>query len=165
MYHFARLQWIISICQWLSVCVQNHLKTAVMPAVGRCYSPLPRHGLAMERGMPGMTIPDVKFMYEYDVVKYIVYKCIIPVQIGPGGVGKPHFVATERRPQGALLTSWQNPTFTEEGFLLQNGSPSWPLVTKMRSPIFARLASARIRWLDLPFTEWWGLGVAILALS
>ena len=29
---------------------------------------------------------------------------------------EPHFVATERRPQGALLTSWQNPTFTEEGF-------------------------------------------------
>ena len=36
----------------------------------------------------------------------------IPVQIG----WEPHFVATERRAQGALLTSWQNPTFTEEGF-------------------------------------------------
>ena len=40
----------------------------------------------------------------------------IPVQIGPERGWGPHFVATERRPQGALLTSWQNPTFTEEGF-------------------------------------------------
>ena len=40
---------------------------------------------------------------------------IIPVQIGPEGLGT-HFVATEWRPQGALLTSWQNPTFTEEDF-------------------------------------------------
>ena len=29
---------------------------------------------------------------------------------------EPHFVTTEWRPQSALLTSWQNPTFTEEGF-------------------------------------------------
>ena len=38
-----------------------------------------------------------------------------PFRLGPRG-WEPHFVATERRPQGALLTSWQNPTFTEEGF-------------------------------------------------
>ena len=38
-----------------------------------------------------------------------------PFRLDPRG-WEPHFVATERRPQGALLTSWQNPTFTEEGF-------------------------------------------------
>ena len=44
--------------------------------------------------------------------------CVIntsPFRLDPRG-WEPHFVATERRPQGALLTSWQNPTFTEEGF-------------------------------------------------
>ena len=38
-----------------------------------------------------------------------------PFRFDPRG-WEPHFVATERRPQGALLTSWQNPTFTEEVF-------------------------------------------------
>ena len=38
-----------------------------------------------------------------------------PFRLDPRG-WEPHFVATERRPQGALLTRWQNPTFTEEGF-------------------------------------------------
>ena len=38
-----------------------------------------------------------------------------PFRLDPRG-WEPHFVATEWRPQGALLTSWQNPTFTEEGF-------------------------------------------------
>ena len=40
---------------------------------------------------------------------------VSPFRLGPRG-WEPHFAATERRPQGALLTSWQNPTFTEEGF-------------------------------------------------
>ena len=38
---------------------------------------------------------------------------IIPFRLDPRG-WEPHFVATEWRPQGALLTIWQNPTFTEE---------------------------------------------------
>ena len=44
-----------------------------------------------------------------------IYVYISPFRLDPRG-WEPHFVATERRPQGALLTSWQNPTFTEEGF-------------------------------------------------
>ena len=87
----------------------------------------------------------------------------IPVQIGPEGLGAPfcsYRKASPRCPSYKLA----EPNVHRGRFLLQNGSPSWPLVTKWVTD-FARLASARIRWLDLPFTEWWGLGVAILALS
>ena len=87
----------------------------------------------------------------------------IPVQIGPEGLGAPfcsYRTASPRCPSYKLA----EPSVHRGRFLLQNGSPSWPLVTKWVTD-FARLASARIRWLDLPFTEWWGLGVAILALS
>ena len=87
----------------------------------------------------------------------------IPVQIGPEGLGAPfcsYRTASPRCPSYKLA----EPNVHRGRFLLQNGSPSWPLVTKWVTD-FARLASARIRWLDLPFTEWWGLGVAILALS
>ena len=87
----------------------------------------------------------------------------IPVQIGPEGLGAPfcsYRTASPRCPSYKLA----EPNVHRGRFLLQNGSPSWPLVTKCVTD-FARLASARIRWLDLPFTEWWGLGVAILALS
>ena len=114
------------------------------------------------KGHAGHDHPWCKFMYEYDVVKYIVYKCIIPVQIGPGGLGAPfcsYRTASPRCPSYKLA----EPNVHRGRFLLQNGSPSWPLVTKWVTD-FARLASARIRWLDLPFTEWWGLGVAILGV-
>ena len=87
---------------------------------------------------------------------------LIPVQIWPEGLGAPfcsYRTASPRCPSYKLA----EPN-VHRGRLLQNGSPSWPLVTKWVTD-FARLASARIRWLDLPFTEWWGLGVAILALS
>ena len=79
------------------------------------------------------------------------------------GVGSPfcnYRMASARCPSYKLA----EPNVHRGSFLLQNRSPSWPLVTKWY-PDFARLASARIRSLDLPFTKWWGLGVALLALS
>ena len=53
-----------------------------------------------------------KYKYKYKNINIYITS---PFRLDPRG-WEPHFVATEWRPQGALLTSWQNPTFTEEGF-------------------------------------------------
>ena len=63
-----------------------------------------------------------------------------PVQIGPEGLGAPfcsYRTASPRCPSYKLA----EPNVHRGRFLLQNGSPSWPLVTKWLTD-FARLASA-----------------------
>ena len=74
-----------------------------------------------------------------------------PFRLDPRG-WEPHFVTTEWRPQGALLTSWQNPTFTEEAFCYKiavQADPSYKMVprfcsTRIRSHPFARFALYRM---------------------
>ena len=64
--------------------------------------------------------------------------------IKPEGLGAPFCssrMASPRCPSYKLA----EPNVHRGRFLSQNGSPSWPLVTKWY-PDFARLASARIRW-------------------
>ena len=119
---------------------------------------LPRHQLRRPEAKNWKFLKEPSF--KNNKTTHIIY---IPVQIGPEGLGAPfcsYRTASPRCPSYKLA----EPNVHRGRFLLQNGSPSWPLVTKWVTD-FARLASARIRWLDLPFTEWWGLGVAILALS
>ena len=64
-----------------------------------------------------------------------------PFRFDPRG-WEPHFVATERRHQGALLTSWQNPTFTEEDFCYKMGHRFCS--TRIRSHPLARFALYRM---------------------
>ena len=54
--------------------------------------------------------------FEFFPIQILIQNAFIsPFRLDPGG-WELHFVATEWRPQGALLRSWQNPTFTEEYF-------------------------------------------------
>ena len=81
----------------------------------------------------------------------------IPIQaLDPRG-WEPHScsyrTASPRCPSYKLA----EPNVHRGWFLLPNPSPTWPLVTKWVTD-FARLASARIRWLDLPFTWMVGTG-------
>ena len=96
--------------------------------------------------------PCDQWMY---VCMYIYIYIYIPVQvqIGPEGLGVCKYRIVYPRCSSYNLAE---PNVHRRNFLLQNGSPSWPLVTEWYSD-FARLASARNRssW---ALVEWSGMG-------
>ena len=96
------------------------------------------------------------YIYMYVYIHIYIYIYIpVQVQVGPEGLGVCKYRMVCPRCSSYNLAE---PNVHRRNFLLQHGSPSWPLVTEWY-PDFARLASARNRssW---ALVEWSGMGIS-----